>query len=467
MSRLAQATCLYTLALCMGACAPAVHAVRQPAAPPRPFKAVLFPYIPDSANDQFASLIQTLTKNFKEQHPDIDLTIVMDQNMDLYDLSDGGTLNQLLGPAPAAAQVVEVDTLLLGSLVTKNWIGPVSMGNPGVLETAWNAATIDNTAYGIPTYLCSNVVYSRSAAIKAATGGSSLFSILTQMDPSKAPLVANYKGSWTLPGTYVDAWADTNPGALTPAYNLPVDPATMAVFKPIVSSCAKLSPTSTPSNPCLDGQLKKPGAAAQVFATQKANGFMGYTEELFNILSNSGPLPPLTAISAPLGVGTRPVIFVDALVFNSNCTGPCLADAQAFAAFMSDTRVRSLIAFSQDAPKVSIPRYLLQANKAFYEVQPAASDAMYQQFLPIVHSAQPFPNQGFPEHKTALGDAVQQALTPSSVSFLFPSGGPLTEGRTSRAGAAPEPAGNTPGSTRRSGPRTAGPHRSSAPSTLH
>lgn len=402
-------------ALLVGACAPAGRSIRGEGHPggARPLKAILFPYIPDSAGDQFASLIQTLEKNFEELHPDVDLTIVIDPQMDLYDLSQGGTLNQLLGGGGDAAQVVEVDTLLLGDLVSNGWVQAVSMDNPGVLPMAWQAATVGGTAYGVPTYLCSNVVYAQSKDISNAGDGNSLLKILRGLAPEKTPLVANYAGSWTLPGTYLDAWADTNTAVgLGDAYNPPVDPGTMGVFRQVVSSCTN---PGSQSNPCLDGTYKDNTKAENVFAAGLANGFMGYTESLFSIRAANPNLPLPTVISAPLGGGTHPVMFVDALVFNSKCMGQCLQDAQAFASYMSSIQIRSLIAFSQDALKQTFPRYLLQASQGFYQASPANSDPMYQQYWPIVSAAQPYPNQGFPESKGALGNAVMQALQQPAV----------------------------------------------------
>lgn len=201
--------------LLAGACAPTGQAVRGDGSPggARPLKAVLFPYIPDSADDQFASLIRTLEKGFEELHPDVDLALVMEPQMDLYDLSQGGTLDQLLGDGSDAAQVVEVDTLLLGQLVTKGWVQPVSMNNPGVLPGAWQAAAVGGAVYGVPTYLCTNVVYSQDEGLSAASDGESLLAFLRGLAPGKTPLVSNYAGSWTLPGAYLDAWADTHTAA--------------------------------------------------------------------------------------------------------------------------------------------------------------------------------------------------------------------------------------------------------------
>ena len=159
-----------------------------------PFTAVLFPYIPDSAGDNFASLISYLESNFEQANPEVDLTVVINADLDLYDYSANGTLSKLLGSGPEAAQVVEVDTVLMATLVGNKWVQPVQMTNPGVVATAWEAATLQGVVYGIPTYLCSNVVYAFSSVIKGAANATNLLALLTSIAPNVTPLVGQYKG---------------------------------------------------------------------------------------------------------------------------------------------------------------------------------------------------------------------------------------------------------------------------------
>ncbi|WP_164018229.1 extracellular solute-binding protein [Pyxidicoccus trucidator] len=380
---------------------------KPPAEQPRQLKAVLFPYIPDSAGDNFASLKRRLEHDFEQFHPDIDLDVVFDKNLDLYDLNAGGTLEKFLSEGADAAQVVEIDTLLLGTLQSKGWIQPWPKEAGDAFPAARQAASIDGKSYGTPTYLCTNVVYSGSPSIHSATDGQSLVRTLTGLGPDKIPLATNYSGSWTLPAAYMDGWADTNSAdRLSEALALPLDSKTLSVFDQVVNSCARGSST----NPCLDGTFKDNTKAEEAFASGQANAFMGYTERLFFIRKANPALPLPQIISVPLGMGTHPVVFVDALVLNAHCTGVCAADAQAFSEYMSTPEVRGIIALSQDAPQGSLPRYLLQASQSFYESPQARSDPMYQQYAPIVRGARAYPNRGFPENRKVLQKAIQQSL---------------------------------------------------------
>jgi thiamine pyridinylase len=107
-------------------------------------------------------------------------------------------------------------------------------------------------------------------------------------------------------------------------------------------------------------------------------------------------------------------MFVDALMVNPNCTGTCFANALTFISFMSQLSTRNLIAFSQDAPPGTFPRYLLQANSAFYSGPLAQQDPFYPQFWRFLQNAVAFPNQGFPEDRLLLGPAVKKALAGES-----------------------------------------------------
>ncbi|WP_375759912.1 extracellular solute-binding protein [Corallococcus exercitus] len=375
--------------------------------PRRPLKAVLFPYIPDSAGDSFASLEQRLEADFERAHPDIDLDVVFDASLDVYDLDEGGTLNQLLGAQEGAAQVVEVDTLLLGSLAAKGWIQPVALEAGVAHPVAEEAVSISGQHYGVPTYLCTKVVYSRTPNIRSATDSASLVRILREVAPGKRPLAMNLDGSWTLPASYLDAWSDTHPGdALARAISLPLDSPTVGAFAEVVDSCS----LEAGVNPCLDGTYADNSVAEEAFAAEQANGFMGYTERLFYILKANPSMPLPEVVSVPLGAGSAPAVFVDALVLNASCTGTCAEDARTFTSFMQAPETRSLIAFSKDGPEGTRPRYLLQASRAFYQQEPARSDPMYPQYEAILSGARPYPNQHFPENRKALQGALLEAL---------------------------------------------------------
>ncbi|TRW95147.1 extracellular solute-binding protein [Candidatus Methylobacter oryzae] len=376
-------------------------------AAPRTINVVLFGYIPDANHDQYAALIAKLKKRFEVDNPDIALNLTIDPNIDVYDMP---TLSNLLGKNPDAAQLVEIDTVMLGNLVKEKLVQPLSFHPTDTVTQALDAAMINETLYSVPTYLCSNVIYS-PADIEQVENSKDLVKILAKYQIDKPSLIGNYNGSWTLSGFYTDAWADTNtnsPKELPASLRLPLQDTTVQSLNTAVHSCAD----SHGKNPCLDGTYKDNSLAMEAFARGEANGYVGYTENLFNILSaRPQDAPPLHVISAPMGNGEKPVMYVDGLVFNTNCTSQCLDDAQNVAKYLTATATRNLIAFSQDAGAGAIPRYLMQANTDFYTVEPAASNPYYQAYWQqIVTKAEPVPNTGVPENKDSISKALQTAL---------------------------------------------------------
>lgn len=381
----------------------------------RTLTAVLFPYIPDSADDNFTSLISTLESWFEAAHPEIDLQITIDPNMNLYDLKPGGTVNTLLGTGSGSANVVELDTVLLGDLVQLGWVDPLpfSIDDLDLFPASVASATVNSQVYGVPTYLCGNYVYSWAEGIENVDTGQGLIDFLSQSpDPSATALVGNFKGSWTLPSLYVDAWADTHtndPSQVAQAYDLPLDSSTMNIFTPVVDLCG------SQGGPCLTGSYKDNTHAETLFAQNEANGFVGYSERLFYILqARDGNVALPSVISAPLGVDSHPVMFVDALMTNPHCTGQCATDAETFSRFMSTLKVRNLIAFSQDAPPLTFPRYLLQALVPFYTTSMGSENLIYRQIYPILQIDLQYPNQGLPQKRPALNEALLATLTGSA-----------------------------------------------------
>lgn len=394
-----------------------------PSTPPAPaqarrsLKLVLFPYIPDAGNDKFQSLIRALKRGFAQGHPEIDLQITIDPGADLFDLEPGGTVNRLLGSGADAAQVVELDTMLLGDLVANQWVQPTGIKAADAFPAAEQAVSVNGELYAVPTYMCTNVIYTGNSAVQKAANGTALIAALAKIDPKAAPLAGSFEGTWTLPSLYADAWADTNGAAdLGAAYKLPLDPETMTDLRAVIRGCEVSG-----KNPCLDTTYKDNTEPEKAYALGKANGFLGYPERLYHIRAARPERPLPTVISAPVGHGSHPVAFVDGLVFNPSCAGQCLADARDLAMYMASVPVRSLIAFSQDAPQGSIPRYLLQASQAFYAAAPASADPMYKAYLPIVSQARSYPNQGYPEAREEINKALITALTaPANKAAIAP-----------------------------------------------
>lgn len=382
----------------------------------RPLDAVLFGYIPDAGGDGFAGLRARLEQDFEAANPEIDLRLVIDENVDLYDLSASGQLATYFGTGEGSADVLELDMVLLADLVANGWVAPARVELPDAVPSAQEAVLLDGTRYGTPTYLCGNFIYSRAPELESADDANELLQILGKAaGPGAPPLIGNYAGSWTLPSFYLDAWADGHdnaPAAVQTAYPLPLDDLTVAPLRALTGACS-----SSGKNPCMDKTYKDNTEAELAFAQGRAGGFVGYSERLHYIVAAAPSAALPKVVSAPMGNGSKPILFADALVTSAKCTGTCRDDADAFITFMTAVERRQLIAFSQDVPPDApggvIPRYLLQARSSFYTAEPAASNPIYTALQPVVTSkGRSFPNEGFPAARSDLNRALTDALRP-------------------------------------------------------
>src|SRR6266478_1757474 len=125
-------------------------------APVATLRVALFPYLPDSGRDQFASFTRFVEGAFRTKYPTINLVLrPMDPNDDFYDWD---TLKAwLTSPAEKPGyDLIEVDTVLLGDLVTAGLVAPWERV-PGTADwhpVSARAVRINDAVYGIPHLLC-------------------------------------------------------------------------------------------------------------------------------------------------------------------------------------------------------------------------------------------------------------------------------------------------------------------------
>ena len=139
--------------------------VERPA--PATLRVALFPYIPDSGGDKYSSLLRSIKAGFEKQYPTIELVLrPLDQSDDFYDFD---TLSRwLTSKDQEAYDLVEVDTVILGDLVTAGlisaWPDPpgssdwhpvanrsVRVNSPSVQEMLLTSGDVSATA--VPRYL--------------------------------------------------------------------------------------------------------------------------------------------------------------------------------------------------------------------------------------------------------------------------------------------------------------------------
>ncbi|AKT38433.1 extracellular solute-binding protein [Chondromyces crocatus] len=376
----------------------------------------LYPYIPDAAGDRFEAMVRRMKREFETLHPEVELELnppcFQDDPYDPAALARG-----MSGENEACSfDLVEIDTSLLGELVDTGAVTPWSAlpsrnWHPAAIE----ASTYQGALYGVPHWMCSHFVFSRSAAVANASSVSELVSALADLQTPEPDMAGNLLGSWNLPALYLDAWADTNgAGGVASAISATaLDPQAISGLKMFSETCE-----SGGLNPCLDGTFDAEDVidpAMAKFSAGQVDAAFGFSERLFPILKALpvGADPAEIEISsAPLGHGSHPLVFTDSFMLSARCTGACADAAAAFVAYMSEATTFEWVLSSEDAPAQGrVPRYLMPAALEAYATPKLSQDRFYMTIESLMQDGVNYPNSGLYPVKNAMRDNLLDALT--------------------------------------------------------
>lgn len=361
----------------------------QGPSPSDPFalRVSLFPWIPRS--DAFARWIE---EDFERAHPTIDLVVRPMDRADVTDLSYDlpFTIASLLTEAhDDSFHVIEVDAMLLGDLVRARAIQPFAVARTDFLPFAAEAATVDGAAYGVPHWTCGYFVISPHQAVARASSATDLVSALSGLSTGKISLAGDIEGSWDSIMVYVDAYLDSYP-TKSPSEAVKSEGLDQRVrdgLGEVARQC-----THQGRQYCKDAYL-----GAELLATGDADALIGYSERLNSIIGKNPALAPkLFIASAPLGNGSRPTLFTDALVLSRNCTDACSQAATAFAAYYVSDRVFEVALMSLEDKTGATPRYLLPSTEGAFDTPSVAQDPLYRQLRQAIAGASPYPSEGIP-----------------------------------------------------------------------
>lgn len=370
----------------------------------------LFPWIPEK--EAFATWIE---REFEKDNPDIDLVVrpMANANADGQDLSYDyeTTIKALKDPPNGDSQdLVEIDTVILGTLVKAKAIVPATINPSDYFEFANQAVTIGDTVYGVPHWSCGYFIITTDGSVAQAGTAAELKVALAGLGTPAPDLGGDVIGSWGSVASYLDAYVDSYPtgdlGAALRAATLDIGVASS--LKSIGEAC-----TSSGTGYCDrdDDDLVK------LFGTGGLDALIGYSERLNILFSdpNNRKRPNTIKITpAPLGAGKRAFFFTDALVRSVNCiSARCRDAADKFSRFYSSASVMTASMMSADNGPGAVPRYLLPASRGAMQDAAVLSDPIYRQLAPLLDTARPYPNQGIPEARASgvIGGAVKSLLT--------------------------------------------------------
>lgn len=376
----------------------------------------LYPYIPNVPGTTFENLVNHVVQTYQQQNPLVLLNAVMNQqDVDIYSFT---ALPGLLGNQ--GFNVIELDTVFLSYLVNLGLINPAQISGDQPLAQAQAGSTITGQLWGVPSWLCTNFIYSGNGSITQVTNLSQLLNFLAQMPNTKPQLVGDFNGSWNLPSMYINGYVQTyGYGQISQAMTMPPDPTVITNIAQFTDTCAYNNINNCTNN-FFHNQPN--GTTEQVFATGNASDDMGFSEQSFYVNFN-GWNASLYVTVAQWGQQNQPLLYSDTFV-TSKATCPsasqCASDATAFTTLMTGAAMKTYIVTTQDLPAGSPWRTLLVATQPFYSQPEIMNNALYQQFTRVFSNGQAYPNSFTAAVQDSMGTQICAALKAQRPNYYCP-----------------------------------------------
>lgn len=372
----------------------------------RPLHIMLYPYIPDAAGDKFAGLTARLESEFESIHPDIDLMLTMDQQYNTYDVP---TLESLFtDPSSPYPQIIELDLMMLQTLVDNDWIEISDYQTPGAFPVANQASSYAGGLFAVPSRVCSLFLFS-PLDLSSISSSDQLAAYLKQYDPQGQyhDVVGEFYGKTSLTVFYADFYVGNNGfSSITDALNVPPDSSVVQDMAILFDDC-----TFQGENPCLGETYQNdPSLAGRLLASGQALSYIGFSEALYEILSQSPVFQSLNVMPAPLGDNINPLVYTDGFTINrANCDEQCVEDFYSFADYYLSVDTQNWMTFAWDVPN-SQPRYVLPPMLDFYEQELVQNNAYFTMFFAGIAGGIPFPTDNYPEAREQLFPDVCEML---------------------------------------------------------
>jgi thiamine pyridinylase len=374
----------------------------------RVLNVLLYASIPTDPAVGFAPLARWLALSYQAAHSEVLVNIVLDPSVEVYKfpaLQDHFSANGF--------DVAEIDTVFLQWLKDQNLIAPAHIIGDEPLPVGKAAVTIDGEVYGVPSWLCSDFVFSTAGEIGNVKTFADLQAFLAATPAGRRNLVGDLDGSWTIPAFYIQAFVQSHADmTVAAAAAAPTDASIVARLAKFGSYC-KLSS----DDPCIDGTFHsaKDGSVERDFVAERAGTDLGFSERSFFLAYyQSGPVA-LSLAAMPWGDNPDAprLVYSDAFVTSRTTCGkdPCEADAAGFAAFMTSVATKKYIAMAGDLPGDPW-RHLLVATKPFYEDKDVKGDPVYSRLASgfLQGNIQPYLNSFTPTLQYDLLSGICLAL---------------------------------------------------------
>jgi thiamine pyridinylase len=361
----------------------------------------MYPFIPDV--DAAAYEIKA---RYETEHPDVELRIAI--NNEYYDKENGILKDQ--------ADVYEIDSVFLADFAERLRPIPSDL-QPAIASTlpmARAGATYNSTVFGVPHWLCSNFLVSRSTD-RALKNVRSLRDVEAAFGYGKQQgLLIDLKGKSTLGEMYLNSILD-HYGTVDAARNhidpLHIDPYPLVQLQRVLAI-----------EPRWQGRDQTwhnlTGAYAREFGAGKGRALVTYSEGLHYALwearscrgrRHCGFRSSLQVARWPLADEEgRQVAWVDVLAIDKEATGAKLTDATNLIKMITDHAMYRTLLIPVPG---NVPRYLLPARADIYRDKRIVGAApLYNQFYRYIKNATPITAPGLNDNLRSIGDSLDRSL---------------------------------------------------------
>jgi thiamine pyridinylase len=380
---------------------PSVHPAGQVSSLRRKLTVVLYPIIPE-----FTEFRYEVKAGFEGSAEGVRV------ELNLPDLSDGYYDPKSADFIESAkADVYEIDSVFLRDFLARAQLLPPSLHpKPSeFLPNATQAAQPDGIYYGIPHWVCGNLLfYDKSdTPLTGVRTLSDLTRVIGTTHPPGQGLLIDLKGKSTLGEFYLMALTDRYPGAALSHVD---------TFDSGVEGDLKATGSACDTGMCRDGDYHyAEGFYPAQFAQRQGRALIGYSESLYYLLRESrnacvkGKCRTDTDLAvAPVPLddkGATQMSWVDLFVIDKKCMGQCLKDAIAFIRFVNSEAF--LVQNLTGAP----PRYLMPARASVYaNAGIQKSSPLYAQLVPILEHAETPAGPGLEQKLRDYGARLDQEL---------------------------------------------------------
>jgi thiamine pyridinylase len=374
----------------------------------RVLRVVLYPFIPE-----FKSVAYDVETAFEATLPGVRLQIV-----DLTDNYYSSSADKFVGTTDA--DVYELDSVMLADFVKGGKIRPIPSSAllpvDELLNNANAGSQLNGSRFGAAHWVCGNFLFfsARNTPLKAAKTLADVESAVgNPTHPLHQGLMVDLKGKSTLGEFYLEAaydhFGDWNGVA---GHLAAIDPTLKGDLARLIPLCD--------SGFCRSQSYHddQPSIYPRQFARGNASAFVGYSESLHEVLSETAQAcssddhcltdQDIDVTDFPTGdSGHHQMSWVDSFVLDARCAGQCAQDAVTFISFMNrDATFKQILLHEGVAPA-----YLLPAKRSLYADADVLKVAhLYPKLRAIVQNAEAPTAPGLNDQLRGLGKDLDAQL---------------------------------------------------------